>query len=543
VSSNESIVTQTKYRVSRIWIVPVVAVILGLWLVVSNYLSQGPTVEVSFESASGIEVGKTKIKVLNVEIGTVTDVRINDEASGVIATAELDPEARKLIREDTEFWIVKPSISGLNVSGLSTLLSGAYIELSPGVEAISRERRFTGESRRPAAPPGTPGIRLRLTSRTSGSFSIGSPVLYKGFRVGSVEDMNLDTETHLVNYSIFIDAPYNNLVTSNSRFWDASGISAQLNSEGIKVVMNSMQSLLTGGVAFDTPKNYRVGNPAMEYSTYRLFPNENSIHENPHRNYAEFVVGFKQSLRGLHSGALVTYKGIQIGSVVRIMIDRMDSSIEIAANGQPIPVLIRIDPGRFNMGDLGDTPEGAVFARETVDRAVTNGLRATLQSGNIITGAQLIGLDFHDDAGPIGPRTLYDYPRIPAIDSGFGRIQIQVSTLLNKLNTLPLEDTVAGANTTIDELSSTLAAARTILEDDSTQDITDSLLVTLDELNHLIQSYSENSEFQTELNRTLVEVKNALNSLQGVTDRLADKPNSVIFPSEPNEDPEPKAPR
>lgn len=542
MNSNASIVTQTKSKVAPIWIVPVVAVLLGLWLVVSNYLSQGPTIEIAFESASGIEIGKTKIKVLSVDIGIVTDVEINDDASGITATAELEPEARNLLRDDTEFWIVKPSVSGLNVSGLSTLLSGAYIELSPGVEDISRDRRFIGSSRRPAAPAGTPGIRLRLTSETSGSFSVGSPVLYKGFRVGSVENMILDTETNLVDYSIFIDAPYDNLVTSSTRFWDASGISAQLNTEGIKVVMNSMQSLLTGGVAFDTPRNYRVGNPAVENSTYRLFPNEDSIHENPHRNYAEFVIGFEQSLRGLHPDATVTYKGMRIGSVIRIMIDRMEADLDIAADGQPIPVLIRIDPGRFNMGDLGDTPEAAVFARETIERSVANGLRATLQSGNLITGAQLIELDFHDDPGPIGPRTYDEYPRIPAISGGFGRIQVQVTTLLDKLNNLPVEDTVAGANSAIDELGSTLTAVRTILEDDSAQEITESLQVTLDELNRLIQSYSANSEFQTELNRTLLEVKNTLNSLQGVTDRLADKPNSVIFPSEPNEDPEPKAP-
>ena len=543
MSNNQSIVTSTKFKIAPIWIVPIAAVVLGLWLVVTNYLSHGPTIEITFDSASGIEAGKTKIKVLSVDVGTVTDIQINDDLSGITATAELEPEARRLLREDTEFWVVKPSVSGLNVSGLSTLLSGAYIELSPGIQEVSRDRRFLGSDRRPAAPAGTPGIRLRLTSETSGSFGIGSPVLYQGFRVGSVESMSLDPESQLVHYSIFIDAPYDKLVTSNSRFWNASGISAQLDTEGIKIVMNSMQSLLTGGVAFGTPINFRAGSPATENSTYRLFPNENSIHENPHRYYAEFVVGFSQSLRGLHPGAAVTYKGLKVGSVLRIMIEQMDAGMETSSVGQPIPVLIRIDPARFDLGDLGDTPEGADFARETINLAITNGLRATLQSGNLITGARLIGLDFYDDPGPIGAQTFADYPMIPSIDSGLGRIQIQVTTLLNKLNNLPLEDTLTGVNTAIGELSATLSSLRVIVEDDAAQDITETLQVTLHELNRLIKSYSTNSEFQTQLNRTLEEVKNTLNSLQGVTDRLADKPNSIVFPSEPNEDPEPKAPR
>ncbi len=543
MSNNQSIVTSTKFKIAPIWIVPIAAVVLGLWLVVSNYLSHGPTIEITFDSASGIEAGNTKIKVLSVDIGTVTDIQINDDMSGITATAELDPEARRLLREDTEFWVVKPSVSGLNVSGLSTLLSGAYIELSPGIQEVSRDRQFVGSDRRPAAPAGTPGIRLRLTSETSGSFGIGSPVLYQGFRVGSVESMDLDPESQLVNYSIFIDAPYDKLVTSNSRFWNASGIAAQLNTEGIKIVMNSMQSLLTGGVAFGTPRNFRAGSPAIENSAYRLFPDENSIHNNPHRYYSEFVVRFNQSLRGLHPGAAVTYKGLRVGSVLRIMIEQMDADMVASAVGQPIPVLIRIDPARFDMGNLGDTPEGAEFARETINLGVTNGLRATLQSGNIITGAQLIELDYFDDPGPIGERTFVDYPLIPAIDSGLDRIQVQVTTLLDKINNLPIEDTVTSANTAIGELGSTLASLRSILEDDSAQDITENLMTALDELTRLLQSYSTNSEFQTKLNRTLVEVKNTLDSLQGVTDRLADKPNSIIFPSDPNEDPEPKAPR
>ena len=542
MSTNEPVITKTKNKVTPIWIVPIAAVILGIWLVVSNYLSHGPTIEIMFESASGIEAGSTKIKVLSVDIGLVSAIRINDDLSGITVTAKLNPEARPLLRDDTEFWVVKPSVSGLNVSGLSTLLSGAFIELSPGVQEVTRAREFVGSNRMPAAPAGTPGIRLNLTSQSSGSFSIGSPVLYKGFRVGTVEDIDLDAETQLVNYSIFIDAPYDNFVTTNSRFWDASGVTAQLSTEGIRVSMTSMQSLLTGGVSFDTPRNFGPGNPAMENSTYRLFSNESSIHENPHRNYTEFVVGFTQSLRGLHPNAVVTYKGIQIGSVIRIMIDRLDADLEIAAVGQPIPVLIRIDPGRFNMGNFGDSKEGAEFARETVIQAVENGLRATLQSGNLITGAQLVGLDFYDDPGPIGPRNFGEYPLIPSIEGGFGRIQVQVTTLLDKLNGLPLENTVEGVNTAIDELGSTLAALRTILEDDAAQDITETLQTTLDELNRLIRSYSSDSEFQTDLTRTLGELKNSLDSLQGITDRLADKPNSIVFPSDPNEDPEPKAP-
>jgi paraquat-inducible protein B len=540
VTESEAVVTSAKLKLSPIWIVPIAAVILGIWLAIAAYLSQGPTVTVTFASASGIEKGKTLVKVLSIDIGLVTDVGLSDDLEGVTVTLELEPQARELLREDTQFWVVRPTVRGTNISGLSTLLSGAYVEFTPGVESVTRMRSFTGLDQVPAAPAGTPGLRLQLTSRTSGSVGVGSPINYRGFRVGTVESTDLDVESQRVTYSIFVDSPYDRLISSNTRFWNASGISAELNTEGFKLSMSSLQSALAGGIAFDLPEKSSVGDPVTEEMVFRLYANEGNIHEDPHRHYIEYVVEFYQSLRGLRPGAPVSYRGIRLGEVTRILIDQMSDDAITAGSGRPIPVLIKLEPGRL---ELGDTREAEEFLRETIDIAVANGLRATLQSGNILTGSLYIGLDIYDEAKPVESTNFNQYPTIPTTGSGFDHIQVQVNRLLNKLNSLPLEESVATSNAAIEELKLTLAALRSILDDESAQNLTEALEKTLVNMSKLIQGYSAGSEFHTELNRTLVDLRQTLDSLKGVTDRLSDNPNAIVFPSEAIEDPEPKAPR
>jgi paraquat-inducible protein B len=540
VSEKQSVVRISKVRIAPIWIVPIAAVILGFWLAINAYLDQGPTVYITFNSAAGVERGKTRVKVLNVDIGVVTDIHLREDMGGVLVEADLQPGVRNLLREDSEFWVVKPTVSGLNVSGLGTILSGAYIEFSPGVESTTRKRQFAGLENVPAIPLGTPGIRLRLTSETSGSVVAGSSVLYRGFDVGAVEKVDLDVDTRLVSYLIFIDAPYDRLITANTRFWNASGISAELNTEGFRFRMDSLRSTLSGGVSFDLPRNSPAGGPAVENTIYRLYPNESSIHEDPHRHFVEFVVEFKESLRGLHPGAPVTYRGVRIGNVEEILIDEMDSDSIASAVGPPIPVLIKVEPGRL---ELGDTAAAADELERTVEFAVSNGLRASLMSGSLITGSQYIGLDFFSDPEAAEMGIFNDYRTIPTTRGGFDHIQVQVSRLLDKLNDLPVDKTLTSVNAAVSELESMLAAMTSILQDESAQGIGKTLTESLTELNQLMQGYSSDSDFHRELNRTLVELRKTLDSLQVVSDRLAEKPNSLVFPGEPVEDPEPKAPR
>ncbi len=537
----EADVRTSRRRISAIWVVPLVAVLLGIWLAVNAWLDKGPTVEISFATASGIVVNKTLVRVLDVDVGVVTDVNISDDLSGVIVTVDLDPIARKFLSSDTEFWVVRPQVSGFNVSGLGTLLSGAYIQLTPGVNEKSRVREFVGLDEAPQTPVGTPGIRLELTSKASDSVNVGSPILYRGFNVGAVESTELDLQRELVTYDIFIDAPYDDLISSNTRFWNVSGVNAELGAEGVKLNIGSIQTLLEGGIAFGLPENSVRGARVNPGTEFRLYANEASIHHDPYRHFANYIVKFDQSLRGLTAGAPVTYRGLRIGNVEKILSQGLighsdaDSATEDLIS---IPVLLKIEPGRLS---LRDSEEDVIDLQDSIEAAVANGLRATLKSGNILTGSLYVGFDFDPNAEPAATGTYLDYQTLPTTGSGIELLEVQVNRLLAKLNNLPLEQTLESAHEALDELKGTLAATRTLVETDDMQQIGATLDEALKSMSTLLLSYSSDSEFHAELTQMISDLGFALDSVQDLTDRLGDNPNQLVFPSDPLVDPEPKA--
>lgn len=536
---SEPVLVESQRRISGIWIVPLVAVLLGLWLAVDAYRKQGPTITLYFSHADGLQADKTLVKVRSVTVGTVTGVRLADDLERVVVTAELSPQARQLLKEDSQFWVVRAEVRGASVSGIGTLLSGAYIEISPGKGELTAQREFEGLDRPPVSPVGTPGKRFKLVSASSGSVSVGSPILYRGYKVGTVESIELQVESKQVLYSIFVDAPYDALVSSNSRFWNASGISAELSTEGIKVSIGSLQSALMGGVAFDLPRNTEAGRAVESDTTFRLYPDEASIHQNPYSNAKEYVVSFKQSLRGLNPGAPVNYRGIRIGSVVRIMLADLtrNPQADTGESGQAIPVLIRLEPGRLA---IEDSSQGVSIMAESVAISVQNGLRATLESGNILTGAQLIELDVYETESVEEVGEFLGYPTIPAISGGLARIQEQIGQLLNKLNELPIEGVLVRAEGAMGELEGTLKAVRRFAESEGLQKLPETVQATLDDLNEVLESFDSHSEFQQELIRTIEELKSALQNVDAFTQQLSDKPNSLVFPQKQLPDPEPR---
>lgn len=529
---------QSKRHISGIWLVPIVAVLLGGWLLYEAIRSQGPQILIHFDTAEGLEIDKTQIKYLNVPLGKVSDVSLDKDMQGIWVTADMDPDARPLLREDTQFWVVRPRISGAGVSGLGTIVSGAYIELGPGTGEPVVDPEFWGLADIPFAPAGTPGLRIKLVSATTGSLGAGAPVLYRGYQVGRVESATLDVEQQQVSYTAFINAPYDRLVSTNTLFWNASGISAQLNSQGFKLSVGSLQSIVVGGVSFDLPRHTEPGEAVAMNTVYRLYSDEASINEDPNKYFLRYVVNFDQSLRGLHRGAEVTFRGIRVGSVSKIMIKEAAAETAEIGTGKPIPVLIRLEPGAFA---IGDSEEGVERLKAAVELAVHNGLRATLASGNLLTGALYVDLDYYPDQPTEEIGEFQGRQVIPAIAGGLGQIQHQVSQLLEKFNSLALEETVDATTAAVNELEKMLVELRTLLASDGAQTLPETLNDALDELNTLLRSLSGSAGFSENLNRNLMELNRTLQSLRGFTDTLGEKPNSIIFPVKHGADPAPKA--
>jgi paraquat-inducible protein B len=534
--TEDKAVVSTRAGLSPVWILPIVALLLGAYAVYYSITQQGPEVEIHFKTASGLTAGKTKIKYLDVEVGLIERIRFSQDRASVIATARLDLEAEDLLREDTRFWVVTAQFGAGSVSGLDTLLSGAYVQMAAG-EGASGTRRFTALNSPPVTPPGAPGMHLELVTRESPSLGPGDPVLYHGYKVGRVETMIFDPVEKQLRYTLFIDAPFHELVDSSVRFWDQSGVSVSVNADGLEVSTGSLETILLGGVAFDTPPGIPFGKPVESGTEFKLFRTYKDIQTNPYNHGLYYVVKFSQSLRGLQAGAPVEYRGLNIGRVERLMLSEA-LNLREAGTGQALPVLIYLEPARLS-GE--DTPEMVDIMRQGIEAGVENGMRATLASANLITGALYVEFDYYPDADPEPMGEFMEYESIPTVPTGFNRIEQQLSTLLDKLNALPLETTITDANQTLSELTGTLAAARKILEQSKTQALTAELQATLVDLRAVLAGIAPESQAYQSLNSSLLQLNQTLNNLNSVTRTLSDQPNAAVMPVVLPRDPIPEA--
>jgi paraquat-inducible protein B len=341
-----------------------------------------------------------------------------------------------------------------------------------------------------------------------------------------------------VRYSVFIDAPYDALVSSSTRFWNASGISAELTAQGATVTVGSLETLIAGGVAFDLPEAAAPGVVVPADETFQLYPDRTSIDHNPHRYHQDYVVSFNQSVRGLGIQAPVTFRGITIGSVQRIMVGEGTAGALGDGRGTAIPVLIRLEPGRL---ELEDSRAGVRRLRETVSRAVESGLRGTLETGNLLTGSLYVNFDFFDHEAPAGLPEFDGYPTIPTVSTGLGLLQQQVSELMAKLNGLPLEDSVASANAAIAEFRSAARELHTLLASAPVRALPGRLDDSLAELNRTLAAYSADSGLPDQLSRAVTELTRTLESVRAVADTLERNPNAMLYPTRHPEDPQPGA--
>ena len=516
-------------RISAIWLVPIVALVLGIWMVIHTLRSQGPEITVVFSSGASIEAGKTKIKFRDVEVGLVESVGLAEDLESVVVTARLDKAAAPLLREDTQLWVVRPRVGPGGVSGLGTLLSGGYLQLAPGTGKRGR-RHFVGLEDPPVTPAGTPGLKFRLVAEQSGSVGSGAPILYKGFRVGRIESAEFDVASQKMQYGAFIEAPYDELITSTTRFWNASGISLSATADGIQVQTASLEALLVGGVVFGLPVGVEPGGPVEAGETFTLYDNYPSVNERPYRHSVEYVVLFPQSVRGLRPGAPVEYRGIRIGRVERVLLKEMAAK-GFSGKGEAIPVLIRLEPGRL---ELPDSEEATATLARAIEAGVGNGLRATLSTGNLLTGSLYVYFDRYPDEPPAEIGSFAGHPTIPTIASGLEGIQVRISTLLDKLNALPLEEL-------LDRVDRLLADVDAIVASEGVQSLPASLEETLAQLRDTLDSVSTDSAMQERLLRTVTEFDRTLQSLRDLLETLKEKPNALIFSSEPGEDPQPPA--
>ena len=533
---------ETIKRWSPVWIVPIVTVLIGAWILFYHFSHQGPQITLTTQNAEGIEAGKTTIKSRSVDVGVVETVMLSDDLHQVEIKARLHEGMAKLLRRDSVFWVVKPQIGREGVSGLGTLLSGAYIELQPGA-STDEKKSFVLLDAPPLAPPDAKGIRIYLDSERSGQLAPGDPVLFRGYRVGSVETSEFDPQARKVRYQVFIAAPYDMLVTSNVRFWKDSGVTFDMSAQGMRVEMGSLTTMFSGGVSFDVPTGWESGDKAPDQAAYQLFDNQRSIQDSLYTDYKEYVMFFDESIRGLQVGAPVEFRGIRLGTVAQAPYFSKEIKQNIDTDYR-IPVLIRIEQDRFDKNIGGHFDFDA-----QLNRAQPMGLRASLKTANIITGALYIDLDFYPKEKT--ERTSFGkvdgYPVLLTVSGGLSQIQQKLMSVLDKFNELPLTpmvneatQTLAESQATMRELKKTLASLNQIASGEAMQTLPQDMQQTLRELNRSMQGFQPGSPAYNKMVADMQRLDQVLRELQPVLRTLNEKSNALIFEASGSEDPQPK---
>lgn len=504
-----------RFSVSLVWIVPIVAVLVGISLVVHSVLQQGPTITLNFKTGSGLTANKTEVKYRNVVIGQVTDVALSDDQKSVNATVQLAKQAESFTRADSQFWVVRPRIGAGGVSGIDTLLSGDYIGADIG-QSETRARQFKGLENPPPITYGEPGKRFTLHTQTLGSLDIGSPVYYRKIEVGQVVAYKLDAEGKGVDLEVFVHAPNDAYVTQNTRFWNASGIDLSVGANGFALKTESLSSMLVGGIAFLAPPYSPNDKPADEEQTFELFDDQVSALAPPTGDGQYMALRFDQALRGLKVGAPVEFLGIEFGKVVSVNLD-----FDAKKRSFPLNVGIVIYPQLLGQAHtkllktMNNDPKDEAAGVRLIGSFIENGLRAQARSGNLLTGQLYIALDFYPKADKVTFDPTLRPVSIPTIPGNLEQLQEKLESIVNKINQLPIEriagnldsnlvelrkgltqfnaKTLPGVQTTLADVSKTLQSANATLAEDSPQ--REQLTQTLDELGRMSRSLRELSDY------------------------------------------------
>lgn len=513
-----------------IWLLPLVALLVGGWLLYKTESEKGPRISILFHTAEGIEEGKTQVKFRDVTIGTVTAVNFTEHLKAVQLSVTMQAGTDEYLTDKSRFWVVRPRVGTSGITGLGTLISGAYIAFEPNSKGES-QNTFIGLEKPPIVTIDRKGTRFRLRASSLGSISIGAPVYFRQFDIGEITDYKLADDYSYVDIGMFVQAPYDKYVHTGTYFWNVGGVSLSMDASGAKLEMESLISLLSGGVAFETRPEFLDSPSAEENTVFTLYENRSKALERPITQTATFALRFDSTVRGLSVGAPVEYRGIRVGTVKAI---ELGADVHNKGIVGPV-VLIDLEPQRTQMYRDADKPDTAKekqgeYEKDPVARIgvlVKRGLRARLQTGSLLTGQLFVEIALFPDAAPEVMLTDSRYPEIPTLPNSLESIITSVNNILNRLEKADLHSTLENLNALMvstTSLASTLEKEMPALSSELrvTLKAAHSALATLE------SSVSADGQIGNELQVTLKEISAAARSLRLMAEYLERHPEALI---------------
>ncbi|MBK8907713.1 MAG: MCE family protein [Rhodospirillales bacterium] len=511
---------KARKRFSIVWLIPLVAAAIAIYLGYTTLSEQGPTITMTFKTAAGLEAGKTRVKYKDVEMGVVTKVDISDDLATILVTAQMEKSAQPHLNENTRFWVVRPRLSTSGVSGLETLVSGAHIEMDPGKGDSARQ--FTGLEDPPVIRADVPGSEFTLRANQRGSLAAGAPISFRGIQVGQIMAYELGPDGRGVNFLAFIMAPHDRLVRPGTQFWNASGINVSIGATGVRVQTESLVSIVTGGVAFETPISALDNEPSPRGSEFPLYANETATKEAAITEQIPFIMHFEGSVRGLETGAPVELRGIKVGEVtdIRLIVDREAKAISV-------PVTIVLEPERVTLMGIRQTDPVAAMG-ELVQR----GMRAQLKSGSLLTGALYVDLDFYPDAPPAEMARGGRYAELPTIPSDIEQIKRSAGQVLDRVAALPLEDLIQDMRTMIQSVNALVSSPAVKSAEQALLQTAEAAEQLMTQANQTLASagdlISPGSPLRYDLTQALTELRTALRSLRQLAEYLERHPEALV---------------
>ncbi len=536
-----SVVRKKRMRFSIVWIIPILAAVVAIGIAIQRVLSEGPAITIVFKAAEGIEAGKTFIKYKDVNIGQVTAVQLSDDYAKVLVKAKIAKHAAGLMVEDAKFWVVEPRISLSGVSGLNTLLSGNYIGFEAG-KSDEDERNFIGLD---VPPPITDqrGRKFVLKASTLGSLGVGAPVYYRQIIVGQVAGYNLAPDGNSVEITLFIDYPYDKYVTTETRFWNASGIDVSVGADGVEVRTESLTALIAGGLAFDVPDQLASGQPAAANSVFTLYRNRAVAMKQPDPNARRFALYFNEPVRGLSVGAPVTLYGLPVGEVasVGMSVDPKTKAFRPRAliTFFPEQLLAQLTQRDRATGRALEEAGPQARLRNIRHQVEDLGLRAQLQTGSHLTGELYVAFAYV----PSAPKVKLDFSKdpleLPVVPGGLANIEAKLTSILTKVDNMPLNPIAIEVKTALATLDTTLKDADTLLNRVDAQWVPEGTK-TLEDARHAIAAadralndadtnlLAKDSPAPQDLRDTLQEVTRAARAVRVLVDYLERHPEILI---------------
>lgn len=488
---------------SVIWIIPILALLVALTVAWQSYNERGPLITVEFENGAGIQAGETELKFRDVTVGIVEKVGFTASLSKVTAQIRVEKEVAPFIDASAVFWIVQPEVTAQGITGLSTVLSGVYIEGSWDDQMGAYANLFQGASEAPLIRPGQSGLEIAFRTTANGQLTDNAPILYKGIEVGRVGRAKIDPRNNYAVVEALIFEEHRTLVNQSTRFWDASGFSVTLGPAGAEIDFSSLATLVGGGITFDTFVS--GGDRVQDGTIFEIFPDKetarNSVFNASEVNPLKLSVIFDDNISGLVVGAPVELSGLKIGEVEALsgIVDYNqfgDSRVRLNVN-------LSIQPARLGLPVDVNAENALIFLQERV----SNGLRARLASASLLTGGLKVELVMVEEAP--AARLVADGDALPVLPTTFSETSDAAATVegvFTRINNLPIEELLNSA-------ISFLNSAEALVTDEDLRETPQDLRLLLAELQGLVTS-DDVQNIPVALNATLTRVETLVAALE-----------------------------